>query len=113
MITADDIRTVPLFTDLDDNQLRRIAARAADLRVRTGDWVAREGEPGAFYVVLEGAVEVTKTSFGREQQLVVRVPGDYFGEVPLLLDAPFMAGFRATLPSRLMRLSGAAGPGVS
>lgn len=105
MITVDQIRHIPLFAGLDGDLLRRIAARAADLRLRAGDWAAREGESGAFFVLLEGSIEITKVVAGRQRQLAVRGPGDYFGEVPLLLGAPFMASFRALDPSRLMRLS--------
>lgn len=105
MITFEDIYTVPLFATLSEERIRRIAARAADIRLRAGDWAAREGDTGAFFVLLEGELEATKAYYGRQQRLAVRGPGDFFGEVPLLLGAPFVAGFRATAPSHLLRLS--------
>jgi thioredoxin reductase (NADPH) len=105
MITDDEVRAVPLFAALEDEQLRRIAARAADMRVGAGDWAAREGEAGAFYVLLEGRLEITKAVGGQQEQLAIREAGDYFGEVPLLLGAPFLASFRAIEPSRVLRLT--------
>ena len=42
---------------------------------------------------------------GRQQSLAFREAGGYFGEVPLLLGAPFLASFRAIEPSRLLRLA--------
>ncbi len=107
MITEDEVRRVPLFASLNPYQVQRIVSRAADVRIGVGDWAAREGEPGAFFALLDGCVEITKTVAGRQQQLAVRAPGDYFGEVPLLLGAPFLASFRAVEPSHLLRLSAA------
>ncbi len=104
MITVDAIRPVPLFAGLDEDLLRRIAARAADVRLRAGDWAAREGEAGAFYILLAGRMEITKTFAGRQKRLALREPGDYFGEVPLLLGAPFLANYRAVVPSHLVRV---------
>jgi thioredoxin reductase (NADPH) len=105
VITINDLRPVALFDGLEEDLLRRIAARAAEVRLRPGEYAAREGEKGTFLVLLSGHMAVTKTMAGREKQLVLREPGDYFGEVPLLLGAPCIANFRAVRPSRLMRLS--------
>ncbi len=105
MITEDQVRGVPLFAALDDEQVRRIAARAADIRLGEGDWAAREGEAGAFYALLEGRLEITKMVAGRQQSLAFREAGGYFGEVPLLLGAPFLASFRAVEPAHLLRLA--------
>jgi thioredoxin reductase (NADPH) len=105
MITEEQVRSIPLFASLEDALVRRIAARAADVRLREGDWAAREGESGAFYAILTGRLEITKTIAGRQQQLAIREAGEYFGEVPLLLGGPFVAGFRAGEPSQLLRIS--------
>ena len=58
MITEEQVRGIPLFASLDDALVRRIAARAADVRLREGDWAAREGESGAFFAVIVGRLEV-------------------------------------------------------
>jgi thioredoxin reductase (NADPH) len=107
MITEEQVRGIPLFATLDDSLIRRIAARAADVRLREGDWAAREGEAGAFFAVIVGRLEVTKTVAGRQQQLAIRGAGEYFGEVPLLLGGAFIAGFRALEPAHLLRMSSA------
>src|SRR6185295_5265615 len=41
---------------------------------------------------------------GRDQQLTVFEPGDYLGEVPLLLASPAVASVRALEPARVARL---------
>ncbi len=104
MITEDDVRRIALFASLDDAQVRRLADHAADIRVRDGDWVAREGEAAAFYVLLSGRIEISKGVGGRWSGLVLGDIGAFFGEVPLLLGAPFLASFRALEPSHLLRL---------
>jgi len=107
MITSEEVRVVPLFSAVDDEQIRRVAARAADVRLSPGDWAAREGEPGAFFVLLDGCIEITKLVGAQLQVLAERGPGDFFGEVPLLLGAPFFASFRANVASRVLRLNAA------
>ena len=107
MITPDEVRGVPLFSAVDDEHIRRVAARAADVRLSPGDWAAREGEPGAFFVLLDGCIEITKFVGGEHRVLAERGPNDFFGEVPLLLGAPFLASFRANVASRALRLNAA------
>ncbi len=104
MITEDEVRQITLFASLDDAHKQRIADHAADIRVRDGDWVAREGEAAAFYVLLSGRIEISKGIGGSQRSLALREAGEFFGEVPLLIGAPFVASFRAIEPSRLLRL---------
>jgi thioredoxin reductase (NADPH) len=105
MISEDMVRAFPLFAALPTEHIRRIATRAADIRLREGDWAAREGEAGAFYALLEGRLEISKMVAGAQQRLTIREAGEYFGEVPLLLGTPFIASFRALAPCRLLRIS--------
>lgn len=105
MITCDDVRGVPFFADLDDQQCTRVASHAADIRLNQDEWVAREGEAGAFFVLLSGRVAIMKSVGGVQKTLITREPGEYFGELPLLLDTPFFASGLALEPSRLLRLS--------
>jgi len=107
MITPEEVRRIPLFATVDEEHIRRVAARAADVRLSAGDWAAREGEPGAFFVLLDGCIEITKFVGGEHRVLAERGPNDFFGEVPLLLGAPFLASFRANEASRVLRLNAA------
>ena len=56
------------------------------------------------FAVLAGKMEVVKTIDGIERRLGWRVPGTIFGEVPLALGTPFPGGYRASEPSRVMRV---------
>jgi thioredoxin reductase (NADPH) len=96
VLTADDIRAVPIFSALDPRELEHLAKTSADLRLATGDFAVPEGGERALYAVLAGKMEVVKTIDGVERGLGWRLPGSIFGEVPLALGAPFPGGYRAS-----------------
>jgi len=104
MITPDLVRKIPLFAELDERTLATIAASAADLRLRAGDWFIYEGEAPAFFALIEGRFEVLKRYGSDVRQLAVREPGEFMGEIPIVLGGSFIAGARALEPSRLLRL---------
>jgi thioredoxin reductase (NADPH) len=104
MITADLLTQISLFAPLPESERASLAARAADVRVGANEYLLIEGQTPAFFGLLEGRIDVSKVVGGRDQRLTTYGPGDYFGEVPLLLGAPALASLRATEPARLMRL---------
>jgi thioredoxin reductase (NADPH) len=104
MLTADDIRAIPLFSTLGDSQLEQLAHTSADLRLCSGEFAVHEGAERALYAVLAGKMEVVKMFDGVERTLGWRLPGTIFGEVPLALSSPFPGAYRAAEPSRVMRV---------
>src|SRR5262249_56389526 len=76
----------------------------ADIRLLPGEWAVSEGDERALLVLLEGKVETVKLVDGIERVIGGRVTNDVIGEVPIVLGTPFPAGFRATEPSRVMRI---------
>jgi thioredoxin reductase (NADPH) len=107
MITAESLTIIPLFAKIPHDERASLAARAADVRLRQDEWLLSEGQTAGFYGLLEGKLSVVKSVGGRERELVQYGPGDYFGEVPLLLGSPAVASVRALEPSRVMRLDAA------
>jgi thioredoxin reductase (NADPH) len=107
MITPADLGDVPLFAAIPHALRARIAARSADIRANFGEWISHEGDPAYFWTLLEGEVERVKTVAGVEVQMTTFDPGEYFGEVPLMLGADTFAAIRALRPSRLMRTESA------
>jgi thioredoxin reductase (NADPH) len=101
MITVDLLRRCPLFEKLPTPELETLAARGADVRLRAGDWLIHEGELPSFFVLIEGRIEVRKVIHGVDRLLTTYEPGDYFGEVPLLLGSPAVASLRALEPVRV------------
>lgn len=104
MVTADEIKTITIFTSLTGEERERLARAAADITLAGGQYAAQEGDERALFAVLSGQIEVVKLVDGVEQVIGNRHPGDVFGEVPITLGAPFPAAFRAIEPSRILRL---------
>jgi thioredoxin reductase (NADPH) len=104
MITPDLLRSLDLFASLEEATLHEVALVAADVRLNPGDWLIQEGDAAAFFVQLEGEINVTKLVGGTEQYLDTYRRGDSFGELPLLLGSPATANLQAVTPSRVLRL---------
>ena len=105
MFTRDELRAVPLFSELADEQLDHLSRTSADLRLLAGEYVIHEGDARrVLFVLFEGLVEVTKVVDGAERAVGARRAGEVFGEVPVVLDTPSLVSFRAAGPSRVMRI---------
>jgi len=104
MITASMLRHVPLLADVPDTELAVLAGHAADIQLRTNDWLIHEGEVASFFIVISGGLDVYKTIGGGERRINHYGPGGYGGEIPILLGAPAIASLRASEPSRICRL---------
>ncbi len=104
MLTIDDIRVIPLFSILPVTELERLAQTSADLHLSAGEFAVFEGGDRALYAILSGKIEVVKMIDGIERTLGWRLPGTIFGEVPMTFGTPFIAGYRAAEPSRVLRV---------
>src|SRR5262245_22413423 len=104
MVTADEIRAVTVFADLDAAACERLSRVAADISLVPGEYAVEEGGERALFAVLEGRIEATRSIDGIDRVVGERLPGDIFGEVPISLGTVFPAGFRAAEPTRVMRL---------
>jgi voltage-gated potassium channel len=101
-VDIDNLRQIPLFEDLHDHTLRRIAELSTEFEEPAG-WVLVEvGQPGSgMFVLEEGTVEV-RTPDGRAWELG---PGEFFGELALLTDHARNARVRAKTPVRCLAIS--------
>ena len=102
---SDELRWVPLFEGLIDDELRWVAERGSEKYVQAGEVNGQEGEPVEhLYVILEGELRITKKVDGAEVVINVYTPGMFFAEVPLLAGTPFLATGRALTDCRLFLL---------
>jgi len=100
-IDLDALRRIPLFAELDADDLAQVAAVTRERHYDRGDVILLAGESGgARQYVLAGLVKVYKTSpEGKEQVLRLIGPGHTFNDVPALDGGPNPASASALEPS--------------
>jgi CRP-like cAMP-binding protein len=95
--TIHELAQVGLLAELPGQALGKLAERMERRELGAGEAVVREGDSGErFYVVLSGLLGVRQD--GRGERRVLR-PGDYFGEIALVLDVPRTATVSALTPA--------------
>ena len=84
------LRRVPLFRDLEPEDLQRLAAAAMERWYPSGEALVREGELGDELVVLiEGGVRVVHADAEGGERLIRRYEaGDHIGELAVLRERP-------------------------
>ena len=87
---ADDLRQIPLFALLDDDEMAVLAAQVEIKTFAPRQRIYKIGEPGKHaYVMISGKVQVT-TVDQAHQEVLVDEPrhGDFFGFASMLEDTP-------------------------
>jgi CRP/FNR family transcriptional regulator, cyclic AMP receptor protein len=84
------LRRVPLFHSLNEAQLDLLATGSLRRNYPRGRTIVAEGEPSqSLYILLSGRAKVQRSdSEGKEVILAVIGPGEFFGEMSLIDDAP-------------------------
>jgi CRP-like cAMP-binding protein len=104
MATAEpsELKQVPLFADLDNRQLKKLAARFRERVVGPGTKVTTEGEMSGvgFFVVASGEASVNVGG----KDVTTLGPGDHFGELALVSEAARTATVTATTELRLLEI---------
>jgi len=103
---VDTLRRVPLFAQLGDDELERVASAVRERPYPRNSVIVFEDDPGdALFVVAAGQVKVVLIGEdGREVILAVLGPGDFFGELALIDDEPRSAHVIAMEDARLLVL---------
>jgi CRP/FNR family cyclic AMP-dependent transcriptional regulator len=92
---AKALEAVPLFAGLSRKEREHVARRADDIDVPAGAHLMDQGGSAhEFFVILEGAVEVTKDG----DRLTELGPGDFCGEIALVEHGRRSASVVATTP---------------
>ncbi len=87
---AEDLRQIPLFALLDDDEMGVLAAQVEIKKFAARQRIYKIGEPGKHaYVMMSGLVRVT-TVDEDHQEVLVDQPGhgDFFGFASMLEDSP-------------------------
>ena len=86
--TAAVLARVPLFADLDEIELERVASVFKERRFAQGQTVIQQGSgAAAFFVIDSGEAKV----FIGGKEHATLIPGDYFGEIALIDEGTRMA----------------------
>jgi signal transduction histidine kinase len=95
MSAIEKLRQVPFLSHLTDEQLKCIE-KGSELWLDSGDILVEQGEMSCcFYILTSGEIRFTQKVDEQEIPLVSYQAGTFFGEIPLLLDQPFIATGRA------------------
>lgn len=98
MEAAEFLQRTALFASFSDKEIGRVIAASKERHFDEGAPVVEVGDQGwGFYLILEGSAQARKG----DTVLADFGPGDYFGEMALLLDdTPRTADVFATAPTR-------------
>jgi CRP-like cAMP-binding protein len=98
----EDLKQVPLFADLDNRQLKKLAGRFRERTVGPGTKVTTEGEMSGvgFFVVASGEAAVNVGG----KDVATLGAGDHFGEIALVSEAARTATVTATTELRLLEI---------
>jgi len=100
-VDASRLAAIPLFADLDEDDLASISASAIEIQADEGEALATQGDLGhALFAIESGTVEVT----AHGERLATLGPGDVFGEMAVVASGIRMATVVATSPVRLIAM---------
>jgi CRP-like cAMP-binding protein len=104
---VDRLREIELFKGLKPEALRRIARVASEEHHARGTKIFQHGDAGdKLYLILEGKVRISREMPGMgEEALAILGPGQLFGEMALLDEAPRSADARAHERCRLLAIA--------
>jgi len=93
---SDVLPALPHFQGLRGRPLRELIASGARFSLRTGDILIRQGELGHnFNIVVSGCIDAIYETDRISRRLFSFRQGEFFGELPLLLEVPYPTTMRA------------------
>jgi CRP-like cAMP-binding protein len=96
----DLLCSVPLFAEMDAQQIALLSAQLQENQFQSGDVIMRQDEIGdTFHIVQSGRVRASVSEDDKETVVAERGPGEYVGEIALLLDTPRTATITALEPT--------------
>jgi NTE family protein len=100
-----DLRNIPFFSDLDDDALDAISRRLRREHYHKNANIFLEDEPGdCMYIIESGQVKILSEKDGREKIFGYLGPGNFFGEMALLLGEKRSATARVVIDADLLVL---------
>ena len=101
------LKKVGLFSGLKKRGLKSLAEFCVERHFREGETLVKQGDSGiGLYIIVSGKVKVVKeTADGDEMEVAVHGPGDFFGEMTVLDNAPRSASVVAVEDTECLLLT--------
>jgi len=101
------LRSVPLFASFSEEPLRMLTTVVTRRSVTRGTIIMAAGDPtDSLYIILSGRLKVMMSDAeGKEVILTILSPGEFFGEMGLIDDAPRSASVIAIEPCELLAIN--------
>ena len=95
-----------LFKNFNDLQLINLIKISNQRYLESGEILINQGEYGDFFaLILMGEIEAIFEADTTQQSFFLFTSGEYFGELPLLLDIPYPTTMKATEKTRLLLIN--------
>jgi signal transduction histidine kinase len=103
MVDKSELRRIPAFADLPDDQLAWFLSQSQEMNLKAGDVYARQGDPAdAMFVILEGQLQ-GRGDLGGQTFVFDLKAGDISGLLPFSRMKQFTVSGRAETDSRALR----------
>ncbi len=101
------LKKVGLFSGLKKRGLKSLAEFCVERPFREGETLVKQGDSGiGVYILVSGKVKVVnETADGDEMEVAVHGPGDFFGEMTVLDNAPRSASVIAVEDTECLLLT--------
>lgn len=106
-MTAQVLQRTPLFANLNQRQLERLAKRFVEREYAAGEKIVTQGRGGeGFFIVASGRAEAVREHADGERTVLNPLePGDFFGEMALLTEGMRTASVITTEPTTCLILT--------
>jgi CRP-like cAMP-binding protein len=103
----DFLSVLPLFSDMEPEELDDIARATTELQVARGEIIFHRGDPCVgFHTVVYGQVKLAFTSpQGGEKVIEIIGPGHSFGEALMFMEKPYIVSAQALADSLLLHVA--------
>ncbi len=99
--TTDDLRTIPVFADLAEDELRWLAGEMTSLELEPGGVLVQAGAPAdRLFVVLKGEIRGEMEGPGNQSRVFIARAGQVTGMLPYSRLTHFPSTVRATVRTR-------------
>ena len=101
------VAAIPFFSSLSKDERKEVTDTATLRGFSTGEVIICEGDPGrSIYVIINGRVKIFGRDYqGKEFELAILEPGEFFGELAFLTGKPRLVSAMAEDTTLLMELS--------